>query len=382
MQTSGNVNIKDSLKCIMVRVLVLSRDPEWDGGVVSFVEVLKKNFSPQVLMESFFIGKRRKSTSVFRSLVPLYDAIRLYKRVHSISYDVIHLNPSLNTASLLRDGLFVLVLRFCGCRKVFVTWHGWELNLAKRLQHWPLSIFFREVFGATESMWVLSSTFVRQLCEMGIASKKIQQFTTMFDGSIFYGCRRNRQDDEIRLLFLSRFIRGKGVYELLEAFEIIIQKENNIRLFLVGDGPEMRGMKEWVMNHKLQEKVAFTGYLRDGDKVQALVDADMFVFPSYSEGCPVSLLEAMAAGLPVIASSVGGIPDIFKDGTNGFLLRDVTSEAIANAVMKLLHDSSLREKFGKYNRNEAWEKYEAKIVTRKFEDFYLELAGNKEESPA
>jgi len=367
----------------MLKVLILSRDPSWYGGVVNFVELLKNNFTPEVNVESFTIGRRHKSGLFGRLSTPIYDAFRLYKRVHGSSYEVIHLNPSLNVASLLRDGLFMVVLRCCSCKKVFVTWHGWELRLAERLQHWPWKMFFRGVFGFSESMWLLSSSFSRQLCAMGISRSKIQQFTTMFDGSIFHGHRRNRLDDEIRLLFLSRFEKEKGVYELLEAFNSVLQKENNVRLYLAGDGPEMRCMRAWVKTHKLDEKVIFTGYLREGDKVQALIDADMFVFPTYyGEGCPVSLLEAMAAGLPIITAPAGGIPDIFKDGTNGFLLQNVTSAAIASAVMKLLHDSALREKFGEHNRNEAWEKYEAKIVTRKFEEFYLELAGNKRECQA
>ena len=119
------------------------------------------------------------------------------------------------------------------------------------------------------------------------------------------------------------------------------------------------------MMRNIQDKVSFPGYLVGNEKVENLLASDVFVFPSFSEGCPVALLEAMGAGLPVITTPVGGIPDIFIDGKNGVLLKSVEPEDIAEAIERLLSNEELCRVTGEHNRREAWEKYEARIVCKK-----------------
>ena len=121
----------------------------------------------------------------------------------------------------------------------------------------------------------------------------------------------------------------------------------------------------------ISDRVSFTGYVRGADKVRILKAAGLFVFPSYyGEGCPVSLLEAMAAGLPLVTTRAGGISHIVRDPENGLLLGKVTPQDVATAMHRLLDDRQLRETIRSTNMRDAWERYSAPVVTQMFENLY------------
>jgi glycosyltransferase involved in cell wall biosynthesis len=230
------------------------------------------------------------------------------------------------------------------------------------------------VFGKAPLILVLASRFRDTLIDMGFKPDQIRVITTMFDGSMFTGI--NRQDnDSPSLLFLSRFIPEKGIYELFEAFAGLTRRFPDLSLVMAGDGPERKRMVQWVQAHGLTDRVRFPGYLRGPAKAHALLNAEMFVFPTYHcEGCPVSLLEAMAAGLPVVTTRAGGIPDIFRDGENGILLKEVSPASIEHAIEKLLNNRQLSMDIRSNNLNRSWRTFEARVVTKKFENIYRFVA--------
>lgn len=358
-----------------MKAMIFYPDPGGVGGVVNFIETLRRHFSTACSSEQYQIGRRLGAGSgVSALLVTLRDALGLSGAIRRSRPDVIHVNPSLNLASILRDGLFLLVLRALGRRSVFVFWHGWDDRLAKRIG--GSRVFrglFRVTFGYAAHTVVLASRFRDELVGMGFQPQRVSVESTMFDGAQFQGVAR-RAHEGITLLFLSRMEPAKGGTELIEAFARVKSKYPDARLIMAGDGPARKALEARVMQLGVPD-VSFPGYLRGSDKAQALLDADIFVFPTYyGEGCPVSLLEAMAAGLPCITNSVGGIPDIFRDGANGVLLDGVSVDAVANALERLLGDPDQCARIAEHNRKEAWEKYEASVVTRRIESLYQKVA--------
>lgn len=357
-----------------MKAIILYPDPRGIGGVVNFIETLRQHFSPGCVSEQYQIGRRLGRRLKFPALlVPLHDALGLSKAIRRLRPDVIHVNPSFNLASVLRDGLFMLTLRALGRRSVFVFWHGWQDGLARRIGKNPLlRAAFRAAFGYAAHTVVLAGQFRDQLVEMGFPPERVSIESTMFDGEQFNGISR-RAHDGITLLFLSRMEPAKGGVELIEAFARLKGKYPDARLIMAGEGSVRKMLEARVRGLGIAD-VSFTGYLRGTDKAQTIIDADVFILPSYSEGCPVSLLEAMAAGLPCITNSVGGIPDIFRDGLNGVLLDGVSVDSVTRALDDLLGDPARRAAIGECNRKEAWERYEAGVVTQRIEAIYRSVA--------
>lgn len=357
----------------MINVLVFSRDAEWFGGVVNFIALLKKNFSNDIAYNQFKVGRRKGVWGLLsKPVVPLLDVIRLLRLLFFRKFDAYHLNPSLNVSSLIRDGLFLLVLRLMGASNVIVSFHGWDLSVQHKISQ---SSFFTKVFlwvfGYADQTLVLAQDFKKWLVDIGFDEKLVHLFTTMFDDEEFSKASKVTENDKVRILFLSRLVREKGIYELLDAFSELIKTYPNIRLVIAGNGPEEQNLRKIIDEHSLGKFVDMPGYLRDAAKVKSFYETDLFVFPTYyGEGCPVSLLEAMAAGNAIITTPVGGIPHIIKDNINGILIDKVNVHAIESAIRKLLDNKSLREYMSDNNNKDAWNKYKAPVVTQYFEEFY------------
>ncbi|MDQ4148273.1 MAG: glycosyltransferase family 4 protein [Pseudomonadota bacterium] len=364
----------------MIDALVLARDKSHQGGVVSFVELLVENFSNNVRATRFVIGrspeKRSYSTGV---IAAIRDAIRLARVLRKKRYDIIHINPSLTFSAMARDGLFMTVLLVSGARHIVVFVHGWHEPFFQQIKkHWLTRFILRNLLQRAASILVLATQFKWALCAIGLDERRIFVLTTMFDRKMFEGIQRQRRGSKFRLLFLSRLIREKGVHELLSAFLLLVERVPALELVIAGDGPEYSPIRQRILQHNISDKVTLTGYLRGQDKAKALLDADLFVLPtSYGEGCPVSLLEAMAAGLAIITTPVGGILDFFVDGENGIVISSVSASDIACAVEELVTDKARMARIRARNKQQAWERFEAATVTLKVEKIYEWILAEK-----
>lgn len=360
-------------------ILFLYPSKDVPGGVVEYVETLRKRLSNAVESNQLIIGASTNKNRRLNTIVkPLNDACKLSYILFRKEVAVVHINPSFNLKSIIRDGLFLFVCKLHRFDNVYIQYHGWEEDLFKKLiQHRLLCKLYAWLYGWVKEIGVLSSEIRNDLVSLGIDQRIVFHATTMFDGDFFAGIKRKRFDDKVQLLFLSRFVKSKGVYETLESFFRLRKNHPELRLVLAGDGPEAAGMREYVNKFNLQAYVVFTGYVKGETKAQIFCDADIFVFPTSSEGCPVSLLEAMAAGLPVVTTTAGGIGDIVTDGENGYLLQAVDPQLIDIAIINLLRNRDALRNMGRHNKKVAWEKYESIKLAKKIEEKLIFFSGKK-----
>lgn len=148
---------------------------------------------------------------------------------------------------------------------------------------------------------------------------------------------------KIRLLNIGRLSPEKGVSYLIDGVYKMREKYGyDVTLTIVGSGMEESHLKEKIKKMGLNGCVKFLGYIPYNSEIINLYrNSDVFILPSLTEGVPKVILEALANGLPVIATSVGGIPEIIKDGENGILIPPADSEAIANAIHRLINNKNL-----------------------------------------
>lgn len=177
-------------------------------------------------------------------------------------------------------------------------------------------------------------------------------------------------DNDIVVGFVGRLVPAKGLSYLFSAVEKIQEKHNNIAILIVGDGAQRNELE--CMAQDLKVRTIFAGWQRDVLPYYALMD--IFVLPSLFEGLPNVLLEAMAMETAVIATNVGGNPDVLANGENGFLVpvRDV--QRLAFAIEKLIEDDDLRVKMGVANRQKVEEHYSWSKTVERVEKVYSEIA--------
>ena len=152
------------------------------------------------------------------------------------------------------------------------------------------------------------------------------------------------------LLFFGEIARHKGVFELARAFGRVADELPELRLIYAGTGSGVEATRRLIEQLRLGGRVRFTGWLQAERKRATLAGATVFVLPSYVEGMPMALLEAMSFGLPVIATPVGGVPEIVTHERDGLLVPPGDIDALAAAIARLTSEPELRERLGRAAR--------------------------------
>jgi glycosyltransferase involved in cell wall biosynthesis len=162
--------------------------------------------------------------------------------------------------------------------------------------------------------------------------------------------RRVHTESAVQVLWVGRLAAVKGLPILLDAWARVSKEYQNVRLKLVGNGPDRSMLERQIEQLGIAERVSITGYLSQSEVRAELQRTDLFVMPSFAEGVPVVLMEAMAAGIPVVATRIAGVGELVEDRSHGLLVPPGNCEALAAAMLKLLGDRSLRQQFGDSGR--------------------------------
>jgi len=265
----------------------------------------------------------------------------LIQIIRKYDIDIIHAHSTIPT------GLIgVLVSRLIK-KPVFITAHGMDVNnfmehtLFKRLITYSLS--------NSDKVIAVSKDLKGKMTSLGINPDKIKVLRNGVDTGRFKPTKDNfihrtydLPDDTLLILFVGYMDTFKGIFELEEAFSRM--KDKNVALIMVGEGPKKADLEKKVLGHDLKEQVVLTGAVPREDIDKYYKSADIFVLPSHSEGIPLVILEAMASGLPVIATNVGGLSEVVDDGENGFLIHPKDVENLATKLERLIDDPRVRER--------------------------------------
>ena len=183
--------------------------------------------------------------------------------------------------------------------------------------------------------------------------------------------REYPQDDEKKIIgTIANFYPTKGLKYLIRAAKIIcnLKSETYNPLFvIIGDGPEYKNIESRIMNYGLNDKILLLGSISEAYKY--LKAFDIFVLPSVKEGFPYAILEAMSAGLPIVATKMSGIPEIIKNNINGLLAPIKSPKALAKKIDNLLNDQKLNKKFSKNNLKDV-KRFSLKTMVEKTEKEY------------
>lgn len=180
------------------------------------------------------------------------------------------------------------------------------------------------------------------------------------------------KDGKTHILYLGLITKAKGIYDLLD----VIRKhkaelENKTTLHIGGNG-ETTTLQNIIKEHSLSQIVKFEGWVSGDKKVELLSNTDVFILPSYTEGLPISILEAMSYCLPVITTPVGGIPEVIENGENGLLFVPGNKEALYKAIDKLATDKELRKEMGEISYQKVQPHF-PENVSNKLEEIYTGL---------
>lgn len=334
------------------------------GGVSAFYHGMQGYWNETIM---YNVVARRKGIS--GAIWFPWDMLKFVTKILVWQPNVIMVNPSLFINALQRDFTFLNIARFFG-KPVVVLMHGFNLEVAMTINHQWVS----KNLNKASLVMVLANQF-RNLLQSWDVKVPIELITTKVEDRMLSGFDINSRTGRVKnILFLSRMVKEKGVYETLDTFKILKDKHPHLNLIMVGDGKELDYLKEYVVKNDIRD-VTFTGALSGNDRLKAYRNADFFFFfTRYGEGLPTVVLEAMAFGLPVITRTVGGLVDFFEDGRMGRITDSLEPNIFAEMMERYITDQKLTLSTSLYNHNYALEHFMATKVGRKIEGFIARYA--------
>jgi len=357
-----------------MKVLMLAPDKAAQGGVAAFCATLRDAFKVEV--DYFYSGARDDGRYGPRTVLRASaDYARFARTLAAGRYDVVHVNPSFLIGALTRDAGFVRLAKAFG-KKAVVFIHGWDKAFEAKLRAKWLRLFRFGYFRA-DAFVVLAQDFKSRLRTMGyrgpihVGATAIER--SLLEASTTLSPRPPRGGSAFHVLFLSRIVKEKGIEEAIKGFGLLQAARPGATMTVAGDGPYLGEAKKLAEALGLAG-VAFAGYVSGGRKVEELRRADCYLFPSFhGEGMPISVLEAMAFGLPVITRPVGALADFFEDGAMGYLTESRSPEVLAELMGKMMDDPAGRERMGRYNREYARGRFSPSAVAAMLEAIYADV---------
>lgn len=225
---------------------------------------------------------------------------------------------------------------------------------------------------------VSNSTGLKELALQSSRSQVISIIPNGIDAEEFKVFPEKEHDGYVRILCVSRLTPRKGIRYLLQAMKILLAKDaaRKIELWIAGEGDEMEFLKQLSSELGISDKVKFFGRVAHENVVKYYQTADIFCLPSLNEGMSNTMLEALATGMPIVATVTGGTAELVRDGENGFFIKQRSAEDIAEKLERLIVDEGLRERFGQASRKRA-ETMSWKNVAKSYNEVYRQVAQKK-----
>ncbi|HEC85210.1 MAG: colanic acid biosynthesis glycosyltransferase WcaL [Candidatus Parabeggiatoa sp. nov. 2] len=227
---------------------------------------------------------------------------------------------------------------------------------------------------------ILDAAFIR--CPAHFARSQLMKLSTYDNWKKMEYCRLGvnpsmfaprpfRQHPEpFELLCVGRIVPAKGQFILVEAATRLIAQGYQLRLRLVGDGPDRQGLETEVVRRGLTEQIIFEGSVNQEHILDLYNQTDVFVLASFAEGLPVSLMEAMIMEIPCVTTNITGIPELITSGKEGILVAASDIDALADAIALLMDNPDLRRQIGEASRLQILERYELQKNTEWLADIF------------
>lgn len=346
------------------------------AGVSSHYKGLRHFFSDRVVYNQFVtsgylkrIFKNRVLYKFAQLLCSSYNLVKFFYLIFRYRKPLVLLNPSFGERALKRDLLYLKISKKLGC-KVAVFMHGWDkVYLSKVLNG---EIFFSPIWKKADAFFVLAREFESYIKDLGIECP-VYITTTKVDEFLIEGIPVLKNINKIRnILFLARVEKEKGIYTAIDAFDFLLKNHPYLALRVVGGGECLKQSIDYVKKNNIKN-VVFTGPLFGDDLKKEFLNADVYILPTFSEGLPTTVLEAMAFGLPVISRPVGGLNDFFENDKMGYLVNSHNPADFAHQISRLISDTKKANEISNYNSKYAREMFLASSVAKKLENELFDI---------
>ncbi len=346
----------------MGKVIILVPKLNLIGGIANYYDAIRPYLSNDI---SYFVrGSRGFRSKLLRMAVFGYDIIRFIGVLIFSNPDVIVINTSMGQQSMRRDAYFFMIAKKYFRKKVIVFFRGWDDTF---LSGNPLPEWFKTSYLLADKTIVLAGKFKDQLQSAGYLNPIVVETTVVSRELLEMVSDADRKNEVFSVLFMARIEQDKGIFEVIRAAQQLMKDNEKVRFEIVGTGSSLKTAQALTTSLGVTN-VTFHGFVKGMEKAQLLKGSSVFLFPSsHGEGMPNAVLEAMASGLPVITTNVGGICDFFIHEKMGFII-DGSVEEILFSLKRLIQSPELCASIAENNKRYAYQRFLADKVAKRLQN--------------
>lgn len=340
--------------------IIYTRSDQTNNRFISRLEQMKKKY--------YFISVNKYK---FKYLNPIINIVETYNILKTNQFDLLH------THGYRADVLGSITGKITGL-SLISTCHGFIANDTNLTLY---NMIDRIILRSFNKIITVSKGIKDDLIKSGIHESHITVLQNAVSGhysnELFSQNRQSKRKlvkidgKDFVIGYLGRLSEEKGIKYLIEAGSLLLNESMPIRLLIIGEGPQKKEMEGLVKKANIGDNITFVGFQSEIE--EWLPAMDVFVLPSLTEGTPMSLLEAMAYGIPVVASAVGGVPQVIDSEQNGILVPPGKPQDIKDAIRFLYMNEDLRKSFSSEAQNKIKLNYNVEDWTRKIEAEYLKI---------
>jgi len=352
------------------KILMAGPIPYRYGGISSVVGMILASSLPE-RFDVKYIATGTKGSKIARFWQAIHGITQMAWASVWYRPDLVHLHVS-KGASLIRKGILTWLAGLTGTPVIL------HLHTSG-----PHALGFYDESGSRWLKRLTMKMLDRATCILVLSTSCLQRFQAIttnpnmrvlvnpIDCESIYPNRR-APGNPMRVLFMGDLSASKGAFDLVEAIPLVIANFPHVHFVLCGND------HDGIVHSKIRangvaDSVQLPGFVLGREKLHQLQQASIFVLPSYEEGVPIAILEAMAAGLPIVTTPVGGIPDILEHGENALLVEPGDVEGLACGIIDLLRNETLRTRMSLANRRKAEEEFDLSIFLDRLQEVYRQI---------
>jgi len=340
------------------------------GGIGAVLESYHQFLQPFHFIPSYqpFENNKSKISYFFRQVGLFGKVLKENKNIK-----IVHIHGS-HRASFYRKYVLYLLAKFKYHKKVIYHIHSSSFDVFYKNSNPIQKRLIQKLMNNVDLVVCLSPSW-QKFFESNFKCQQIQMINNVVIPPITDHRDNKIKNNVLKLLFLGRIGQRKGVFDLVEVFaKNKDYYKGKVKLSLGGDG-EVKLLQSLILEKGLQDVIEYVGWVSADKKAALLTDANIYILPSYNEGLPISILEAMSYGLPIIATNIGGIPEVVNDGYNGFVIEPGNHAAIEKSIKHFLDYKDDVKVFGAHSL-EMIEPYYPDNVSYQLSNCYQSLLQN------
>lgn len=341
----------------MKNVLMIGPDLDVRGGVSTVEKIILSNKETLGEFNVLFLPSHRDYNKMGKLLFGIISYVRFLVIIITERIEVIYIHMG-SDASFYRKSLFIIISRLLH-KKIIIHMHNGYFIRFYDNSNKVIKKFIKHICSKASNIIVLSQGW-KAFYETFIPADKIR----VIQNSVELIEPNPYKNEEKFILFMGKLDEKKGIYDLFNVIPDIIVKFSEIKLVLAGDG-DTKKIKQYVNNLGISDYLDFTGWVGSVEKHKLFSQTGIFVLPSYAEGLPMSVIEAMAYGIPVITTDVGGLPEVIENGVDGIIIKPGDRDALRDNILKLLNNADYRRKLSNNGYNRIGKEFNSKLFMEK-----------------